>query len=737
MTGHFRFSLRPVLLALPLLAGVSLSAQGTHLWTQSHLGELEKGTTRGVGISSEGRLFAAPGLIERLTTSSNFVWSMAVDKGGTAYLATGSPASVLRLAPGAAAKPFTLFESKEVSVQSLVLGPDGMLYAAMLPSGKVYRINPTAQEKLDEAKAPVIFDAAALAENKGKKESHYIWAMSFDAKGRLYIATGNPAGVVRVDLKETTPHVETFFSSDEAHIRSLAWDAAGNLIAGSEGSGLVYRIDSSGKGYVLFAAPRKEVAAVAVGSDGTIYAACVGEKGNPALAAQPLQAAGAQANALPLAQPHSLQMILAGATQTAGSDVYALAEEQAPRKLWSTKSEIVYALVPRADGLLALTGKRGRILRINADGSDSDLAHLDAQQGLTYATNGDALLIGTGNPGKLVSLGAATAHEYASTVLDAGALAHFGAVEIDPGSNGYRFFTRSGNVEQPVRGWSPWTPLKDGAVASPAGRYLQWKAELDSNGSLGSVGVNFLTINAAPVLDELVVVPGARLNESAAEPTAPKTVSIHFGEPEQHFNLPGGEVSAPPITATRDRTSVTARWAAHDDNGDRLRYALYLRGDGESLWRPLKDELTATAYSFDALRIPDGGYQLKVVATDAPSHAPGEALTAEKISRRFVIDTTAPVLTGLGARRNHGGLTVGFTAEDALSTLTRAEVSLDGGPWQTIEPVGKLFDRRRLVFSFPLPLKDEAPAEHLLTVRIADRAGNVALAKTVIPAEAK
>ena len=122
------------------------------------------------------------------------------------------------------------------------------------------------------------------------------------------------------------------------------------------------------------------------------------------------------------------------------------------------------------------------------------------------------ILIGTGNTGKLACLCAAEKHEYASDVLDAGALARFGRVEVEPGSTGYELWTRTGNVEQPVRGWSEWQPLKDGAVASPAGRFLQWKAVLQPGGNVGSVGVNYLPVNAAPVVDDLVVVPGARVN---------------------------------------------------------------------------------------------------------------------------------------------------------------------------------------------------------------------------------
>src|SRR6202795_2115745 len=69
-----------------------------------------------------------------------------------------------------------------------------------------------------------------------------------------------------------------FFKSDETHVRVLAFDAPGNLIAGSDGSGLVYRISPAGEGFVLYSAPKKEITALAVDRAGNIYAAGVGEK---------------------------------------------------------------------------------------------------------------------------------------------------------------------------------------------------------------------------------------------------------------------------------------------------------------------------------------------------------------------------------------------------------------------------------------------------------------------------
>jgi hypothetical protein len=242
-------------IAAALLAVFALQpvhAQSTHLWTQSRVDEFEKGTQQGVAISSDGHLHEGPGLTEILTTPSSFVWSIAAGKNGESYLGTSSPATVLRV--GKDGKPVTLFETKDVSVQVLRIGPDGALYAATMPSGKVYRLKPDATEKQDESNATVVFDLGKLdeekpselkasektadkkdGEDKTETKSHYIWDMTFDASGHLYIATGGPGAVYRIDPAKPAAAPEPFFKSDEEHIRCLAWDAKGNLIAGTDG----------------------------------------------------------------------------------------------------------------------------------------------------------------------------------------------------------------------------------------------------------------------------------------------------------------------------------------------------------------------------------------------------------------------------------------------------------------------------------------------------------------------
>ena len=795
------FHLTALAAAVMAVASLQSSAQGTHLWTQSRLEEFEKGTPQGVALTSDGHLRTGPGLAELAITPSTYVWSVAVDKAGTAYVGTASPATVLRIA--ADGKSFTLFESKDLSVQVVRLGPDGALYAATLPSDKVYRLKPDATAKQDEANAELIYDAtklddatageatvsfkAANGKDSGKASdskasdakpatdkitspekpgatSRYIWEMTFDAAGRLYIATGGPGAIYRVDVAKPGAKPEAFFKSDEQHIRSLAWDAQGNLIAGTDGSGLVYRISPQGKGYVLFEAPRREITAISVAANGTIYIACVGDKSRNPLPPLNVQGPGMGAM-ITIMQPSSMQAANTSASVPEGSEIYALAEGQAPRKLWSGKDEIVYALAAHAEGLLVLTGNRGRVLRIADDGGYADIAHLAAQQGLSLAIaqsskgQPENILIATGSTGKLYRLAAsADKHEYASDVLDAGALARYGRVEVQPGSANYELLTRSGNVEQPARGhdgetradwgWSDWQPLRDGVVASPAGRFLQWKAMLRPNGVLGSVSVNYLPVNAAPVVDDVVVMPGARWSGQNQLAGQPPMVNIAFPSSGPNPGMSFDAGANAPLQASKDRTAITVRWAAHDDNGDELTYSIFLRGDGETVWRLLKDNIREKAYSFDATLIPDGGYQVKVVASDSPSHTPGDALTGAKESQRYEVDTTPPVISALktsGEPVDCEGshcprpFHVTFDAEDAFSPIARAEYSLDAGPWQYIEPVGRISDSRREHYELRISLDVVAGmiSEHLLTVRVYDRHDNAGVAKIVIPAEEK
>ena len=680
----------------------------------------------GVAIRSDGSIIPGPKVSTVASTPSTYVWAVAADSAGNAYLATGSPATVLKVLPDG--KSTKIFETKDLTVQAIAIGPDGSVYAATLPSGKVYKLKADGTA-VNDTSAAVAFDPA-LTEDKPK----YIWDLLFDAQGRLYIAAGGPAAVYRVDVAHTGAKPELFFKSDEQHIRCMAFDHSGNLIAGSDGTGLVYRIGKDGKGFVIYDAPKREITAVAVADNGSIWASAVGERNRSTLPPLPVTGNVVATATITIVQPGSVQAFNANSIVAEGSDIYEISPSGAPRKLWSDKESVVYALHPTPQGLLVATGNRGRIFRIHENGEYEDLAHLEASQAVGFADSPQGYLVATANSGKLYSLTHAADPDanYESDVFDAGVFSTWGRAEAHASSTDFDLFARSGNVESPERNWSEWAKVAPNSanISVPPARFVQWKAELRNSVSLASVGLNYLPVNVAPSVDEIVVQPGARVNSQMQAQQVQQTINISFPS-LQNNSISFSEGGNQPLAAARDKSAVTARWSAHDDNGDELVYSIYFRADADTEWRLLKDGVTEKYYSFDSALLPDGGYRIKVVASDAPSHNPGESLSSDRVSDRFTIDTAPPIITGLAAQFVGQTIHVTATATDSGSPIAHAEYSIDAGPWQYIEPVGKLSDSIEERYDFAAPVK-LASGEHLVTLRVYDRFENVSAAKTLV-----
>jgi hypothetical protein len=418
--------------------------------------------------------------------------------------------------------------------------------------------------------------------------------------------------------------------------------------------------------------------------------------------------------------------------------------------LWASHEDLVYALGFDQHGrLIAGTGNRGHIFAVNGTGVDdfTDLIKASATQITAFAAApGGGLYASGSNLGKIFVLGPGPESEgtYESDVFDARIFSLWGRATVRSTANSvaksnFEFYARSGNVDNPDRNWSPWI-LVDLAGSSelkvPPARFVQWKAVLHAGNPaprVDDVLLNYLPKNVAPEIDDITVLPGYHYQPishvTGSEPPAP-------GQPR--FD--------PPPPAVRDRDSVGIRWAAHDDNDDQLVYTVYYRGDGEARWLLLKSDLFDRYYSFDASLLPDGGYTVKVIASDAPSHSPGEALYAERVSARFEVDSTPPVIANLAAtlddRQIGKQIRVRFHASDSFSPIKRAEYSLDGGDWQFVEPVGQLSDSRTEDYDFrvtvphpevaPPPMDNATANDHVIVVRAYDRFDNLATAKAVI-----
>ncbi|MCU1322823.1 MAG: hypothetical protein JWM43_2472 [Acidobacteriaceae bacterium] len=741
------------MVAVSMFPGLA-KAQGTKLWTVERYEELSKGSAEGVAIRSDGVLEAGPATSLLYTTGGSYVWSVAADSAGNAYVGTGGSvggsASVVRVV--ADGKGTKIFEGKELGVQGLRVLADGAVVVATSPDGKVYWA-PGRAAVASGSGAAVLFDPAQTEE-----KPKYIWDVAVIGQN-VFIATGAPAAVYRVGLegvaKGTVAKASLLFKTADQHIRCLLAAEDGTLWAGSDGAGVIYRIATTqkdSKPFAVYAAGRKEITALAMDPDGNVYAAGVGSKGLGSL--PPLPVTGNVGVTISFSQPGSASAAGTNGLVPDGSEIYRIGMDGSPSKLLTMKDDVVYGLAFRNGSLLAATGNRGRVYRIdtNVAGRFTDLAHLEASQGMAFAAVKDGVLVGTSNSGKLFKIGDGVAKDaaYTSEVFDAQAFSQWGRVEVRPqGLKGGALLVRSGNVPSALMGWSEWAPVNgDGAMTVPAARFVQWKAVLNAGAELDAVGLNYLPKNAAPVVDDIVVQAGARMQVGGGIP-ASTTVQVAFpvaagGVQPLTF---GGDANTAPLTAQKDKTAVTVRWLAHDDNGDDMMFAVWYRGTGETNWRLLKDKITERYFSFDSALLPDGPYALKVVASDAPVHPDADAMTGERVSTEFVVDTTPPVPGILVAEMVKSGapkataslpsIRVRFDAKDATSPISHAEYSVDAGPWQYVEPVGKVSDSLAEQYDFVaavpnVPASVTDAKEHVVAMRVFDRFENMVTVKAVV-----
>jgi WD40 repeat protein len=772
---HFnRFSRIFLVSVLAVACAFVARAEHTRRWRISTYEEFLKGTAHGVAVRSDGRLELAPKFTLIADADASYLWSLRTDPKGVLYAAGGSPAKVFRF--DTRGKPTTVFESSDLSAQAITFDSQGNLYVGTSPDGKVYRVSSSGEKSL-------FFDP----------QTKYIWDLAFSSDSTLYVATGDKGQIFAVN---SSGKGELFYSSDEAHIRVLAFDPTGNLIAGTEPSGRALRVSrDNGKparpnklqdkslapvqGFVLYETAKREVTALAIAPDGTIYISAIGEKQRNVTPAPSAVFVTPQGTTTITTSPQTSPQATAPSVfvpfpPAVSSSIYRISPNGAPDELWSSREDVVYSLGLGTDGrLLAGTGNSGALLAIDSKGVFAQLAKSGSAQitGISRSKDGKVFVC-TANPGKVFSVGPEFEAEgtYESRSFDAQNFSQWGRLEwwtprtptntesrtasaakkssVHDSEPRVEFFARSGNTEDPGKEWSSWYGpyTHSGAeVEIPPARFAQWKAVI--HGGQPGDGVDWASLaylprNVAPVIDGIAIQdPGVRANAtnimSIGQPTtvtlklppAPNTSGVII---TQSGTPPRFE---PPPQGIQQKGYATALWSAHDDNDDELRYAVYYRGENEQDWKLLKDKLEQKFYSWDTTSFPDGAYYLKIVATDAPSNPPAIALTAERISERFEMDNTPPVIEHLQAEfraADHASssIAVKCTARDASSSVERAQYSLDGGDWILVSPAGNIGDAPEEHYEFTI--SDPSAGEHTVAVRAYDRFENVGSAKTTV-----
>jgi hypothetical protein len=705
----------------------TLRAVETKTWQQGEMSDFEKGTLTRLSLASDGRLALAPIVKEVFDPSVAFLWAIARDSKGNLYAGGGGlgGSKTKLFVVDHAGKSKTLAELDGIAIQAIAVDSKDRVYAATSPDGKVYRIETAGNTT---GKSEVFYDP----------KQKYIWALEFSRSGDLFVATGDQGEIHRVTPAGAG---SVFFKTEETHARSLAIDPNGNLIVGTDPSGLILRITPAGEGFVLYQAPKREITAVAVTPEGTVYAAGVGNKqpavppAPPAPAPAPTPPAGGGRGGA------AVPPTLAGAAPaiTGGSEIYRIQTDGYPRKIWSHPQDLVYALAFDGHGrVLAGTGNHGDIYRLDGEHKYWKLLSLSSTQITAFCNGaGGRLYAVTGNIGKIFSIGPELEQTgvFESDIFDAGAFSYWGRLSYSPKeNNGVTTETRSGNLNRAQKNWNEFAKTNAGRIVSAPARFLQFRLTLSGPGEITEVDAAYQMKNVAPEIEEVEMTPENYKfpAPSTSAPAASTSLSLtplgHRNPSPSATTPPAGDSGSSPAM-TYAKGSIGVRWLANDDNGDSMLFKVEIRGANESAWKLLRDKIREHYYSWDSTAFPDGKYFVRISATDAPSNPPDQALTASEESEPFVIDNAPPEISGLSATASGAKLDVRFHAKDGLSTLGKAEYSINGGDWIIVEPTTRITDSMEHDYRVEV---DRSSGENTIAVRVADENDNQSVAKIVV-----
>lgn len=693
--------------------------------------------------------------------------SVAGDRHGNLYVGTGHQGKVFEV--DSQRRGHLLFQAAEPDILALAVGPDGDLYAGSSPEGKVYRITP-------QGTSSVFYNPKV----------RYIWALAFDAQGRLYVASGDRGEIFRVDRKGDG---KVFFASNQTHIMCLAFDRNGNVLAGSEPGGLLYRITPEGKAFVLYQASLPEIHALATDAEGRIYAAALGNAapsavpgyyptpGTPGVVAARTESVTVVASAgdaapdldsaqKPRKSPSQQHPALPGNPNVSAGigvpfnpfavgrgELIEISPDYTAQTLWTSNKEGIFGLSTRGEDVIFSTDVDGHIydLRTSPDGPRLTLLSETRESLPTrILAEGQNLFVATSNIAKLIEIGTAmgTGGTYESPVKDARFISRWGHLfwrATTPSGCSLEFYVRSGNSARPDNTWSDWSgSYRDpggSAISSIPARYVQWKAVFhgsDGNSpQLKEVTLSYLNQNLPPEIRSFTIAQGDQKMTVTGTPIVPASPGASFPPVSQvtvspfdspiYDSPPAEEMAAPA------KPPIVFSWQVSDPNGDQLSYELYLKSADEQQWHLLKAELTGASFTLQPSSLANGEYRARLVASDAPSNPPNQALKTELVSAPFWVDNAAPEVNVLSKTLLGSSAVIRFAAVSHGAPLRNAEVSVGENHWHEIISDDGIVDSER--DSFTVRLSSLQPGEHVISLRAVDTAGNVGIGKAVIHVE--
>lgn len=743
----FRFALAFCVAALSVCAATSTA------WEVSGFSDLVKGRLSGLSLTSDGALQLGPAVEFEATLEQPALWSIASAPDGSVYASTGHQGKIFRI--GADGRSTVVWTAQQTEIFALAL-VNGALYAGTSPNGGLYRIQNGKPEEIWHSPAK------------------YIWAIQPAPDGALYVATGEQGRIYRIDPSSKQAS-SVYYETGQVNVTSLALSSGGHLYAGTDPNGILYDISAAGQGTILYDSNLPEIRAIALGSDGNIYAAAMGgavatrsasggtttttNTEGAVIATTPTvitvteahEASDAESLPKPTADQSKTSSSISSATAAAAttavvevsgvekSAIYRIHPDRTVETLRSSKDDNVFDILIDGDSLIFSTDDNGRIYRLTGNRT-ALLAEPGSGETMRLLHSGSGFFAGMSNPARLYSFGQAggKAGFYESQIHDSTSVAHWGHLQWRGGGSGVSFRTRSGNSARPDATWSGWSaPLHDAAgalIQSPSARFIQWRADWSegSTSAITAVDIPYLPQNSPPVIHSINVTSIIGTNTAkAAANVAPASSAYSVTVTDTGQPPAATSNSSSSQTVSRLQTTQTQiSWQADDPDSDKLVYSVYFRADDEKEWQLIRSRMFENTLLLDPDVFADGRYYFRVVASDAPSNAAEYAQQAELISSPVLIDNTPPVVTVGQPQRSGTVLDIDVEANDKTSPLRLCEYSLDAGFWQPIEAIDGITDSPHE--RFHLHLDKLHPGEHLLVFRVYDAANNAGLARVIL-----
>lgn len=679
--------MRLLRIAVSFLIVPAAFAVQPQFWRTSSAEEFLAGESKGVAVTSRGELRPAPSATRLASVTDPFVLSQARDGEGNIYIGTGNEGKVYRVAGGVTKQ---IFKTTEPEIYAL-LWHKGQLLVGSSPNGKVYKVDPST------GTSTVFFSA----------ESGYIWALA-SAGDSVLVATGTEGKLHRVtsDGKSTV-----LYDAPELHIRSLAVLPDGRILAGGAGEGRIYEISAAGTGRALYDSAMSEISAIYFDRTTNFGWAAAAASSLPTSAPAKLDAskqappqqttagaeAGKPAEVSTSATEVSFSFESSASAPSGASELYRIHPDGYVEVMRKFDREIVYALSDGGGGaLLAASGPNGRIYRL-LNGDIELIANVPEKQIVSAQRVGSDLLVTTTNSGAVYRIDEvpAATNEFKSPVKDLDRFSRIGEFRLE-GKNlaSVKFAIRTGNTNTPDETWSGWTEARgaSGPLSVAAARYAQFRVELPQASSVDSVAISYVNRNVGPIVDSIVVYEPGVIFVSSAYPAGPGVVEAT--NPDEHgifTSLDNPRDRNDPGKRLFRRGYRTIAWKVRDENGDSTRSSLFFRRQGSEPWLRMRENIEESAMNFDSSQLPDGLYELRVVATDAPDN-PSTPLEGVRVGEVFLVDNTAPSIQ-VSDR--------GFAVSDSASPIVRVEYSIDAEKWIRIAPVDAVLDSTNELFTLP------------------------------------